>query len=175
MQTPHANGRHNDARDDERTVDENDLDTEQRGERAALEPVAEALRVAGFYAYIALDAENRWAVACDTDEGRIDVRVGNDGYELDVWDTSPGLFLEEEDERRRGAQERLARVSLPALARGYLLPNQEVWWDEADHGVGLRLRGTLPFNARDQIPEIARRSLAELNELIAFIEQKLWE
>lgn len=175
MQIPHANGRHDDPHDDGRATGDSDSDGEQRRGRASLEPVAEALRAAGFYAYIALDAENRWAVACDTDEGRIDVRFGEEGYELDVWDTSPGLFLEEEDERRRGAQERLARVSLPALARGYLLPNQEVWWDEADQGVGLRLRGTLPFSARDQIPEIARRRLAELNELIAFIEQQLWE
>lgn len=137
--------------------------------------MAELLRSDGFYAYLTLDDENRWVVACDTDEGRIDVRIDPEGYDLNVWDTSPGLFLEEEDERRRAALERLARVSLPALARGYLQPGQEVWWDEPFHGVGVRLRSRLPFSARDQLGSLARHRLADLNQLIAFVERKLWE
>jgi len=143
--------------------------------REALEPVADILRDAGFYAYITLDAENRWSVACDTEEGHVDVRVGEDGYELDVWDTSPGLFMDEENERRREAMERLARVSLPAIARGFLEPNQEVWWEEAEHGVGVRLRFQLPFSLREQIGRIAKERLAELNEVITLVETRLVE
>lgn len=146
-----------------------------RDDRAALTPVAEILRAAGFYAYTAIDAESRWTVACDTDEGHVDVRVGDDGLDLEVWDTSPGLFWEEEDERRRAARERLARVTLPALARGHLAPNQEIWWDEADHGIGARLRVQVPFALQGRLGAIARQHLAELNDLIAFVEAKLFE
>lgn len=144
-------------------------------ERAVLRPVAVALEAAGFYAYLTLDQEARWMVASDSELGRVDVRVGRDGYELAVWDVSPGLFLEEEDERRRVAQERLARVTLPALARGYLAANQEVWWDEELHGVGARLRLELPFAAQPHLGEIARQRLDDLNDLIAFVETKLSE
>lgn len=143
--------------------------------RHALEPVAAALREAGFYAYTTLDEENRWSVACDTDEGHVDVRLGADGYDLDVWDTSPGLFMEEENDRRREALERLARVSLPAIARGFLEPNQEVWWEEAEHGIGVRLRYHLPFALRDEIGRIAKERLARLNEVIAAVETRLVE
>ncbi|MDQ3548968.1 MAG: hypothetical protein M3439_09130, partial [Chloroflexota bacterium] len=58
--------------------------------RIALEPVVGIFRDAGFYAYRTLDDENNWCVACDLEEGHIDVRIGDDGYELDVWATSPG-------------------------------------------------------------------------------------
>lgn len=150
-------------------------DDDARRLRHALEAVEAALRAAGFYAYITLDSENRWSVACDTDEGHVDVRLGADGYDLDVWDTSPGMFLDDEDERRRAARERLARVSLPALARGYLEPNQEVWWDETDRGVGARLRFQLPFALGDRIGDVAKQRLAELNALIALVETKLVE
>ena len=156
---------------DERLDDERD----RQAHRVALAPVADALRAAGFYAYVTLDAESRWSVACDTDEGRVDVRIGADGLDLDVWDTSPGLFAEEEDERRRPALERLARVSLPAIARGFLEPGQDVWWDEQEHGIGVRLRSHLPFTVQSGIGAIAKRRLAELNDLIAFVEQKLVE
>ena len=159
-----------------------DADHHERGElaeregpshRAALAPVADALRAAGFYAYVTLDAESRWSVACDTDEGRIDVRIGADGLDLDVWDTSPGLFADEEDDRQRIARERLARLSLPAVARGFLEPGQDVWWDEFEHGIGVRLRVHLPFTAQSGIGAIAKRRLAELNEVIALVESRL--
>ncbi|MDI3340832.1 MAG: hypothetical protein QJR03_09890 [Sphaerobacter sp.] len=143
--------------------------------RAVLEPVAAVLRAAGFYAYTTLDAENRWSVACDTDEGHVDVRVGDDGYELDVWDTSPGLFMDDENERRREARERLARVSLPAIARGLLEPAQDVWWDEGLHGVGVRLRCQVPFALRDEIGRIAKERLARLNAVIGEVEARLME
>ncbi len=150
-------------------------DDERPRERQALEPVARTLREAGLYAYLTLDAENRWAVAADTEQGHVDVRVGADGFDLEVWDTSPGLFWEEEDEARRAAQERLARVTLPSLARGYLGPGQEVWWDEADHGVGARLRTHLPFSAQPRLGEIVVAQFEALDDLLAFVETKLVE
>ncbi|HET9014720.1 MAG TPA: hypothetical protein VFN57_03950 [Thermomicrobiaceae bacterium] len=146
-----------------------------RDQQTALTPVAEVLRAAGFYAYVTLDAESRWSVACDTDEGHVDVRIGADGLDLDVWDTSPGLFAEEEDERHRAAQERLARVSLTAVSRGVLEPGQEAWWDEPEQGIGVRLRYHLPFTLQPDIGTIAKRCLAELNEVIALVEQRLTE
>ena len=154
---------------------EPDLPRENWDERAVLRPVLPAMEAAGFYAYLSLNQDGHWIVACDSELGRVDVGVGPDGYVLAVWDVSPGLFLEEEDERRRYALERLARVSLPALARGYLSAGQEVWWDEELHGVGARLRFELPFAAQPRLGEIARDRLNDLNELIAFVETKLSE
>ena len=153
-------------------VDEERLWTDQR---SALEPVRAVLEEAGFYAYRTIDQSSRPVVACDTEAGHVDVRIGADGLVLEVWATSPGLFLEEEDLRRRAALERLARISMPALARGMLGPGQEIWWDEADHGVGARLREELPFAARERLGGIARRRLAELNDLIALVETRLAE
>jgi hypothetical protein len=144
-------------------------------DREELRPVIEALSALGLYAYMTVDERSRWTVACDTDLGRIDVRVGFDGLDLDVWDTSPGLFWEEEDERRREGLERLARVSLPAVARGLLDATQEAWWDEADHGVGVRVHHELPFALRDRVGDIAREQLRILNDAIALLERRLVE
>ncbi len=148
-------------------------DTLSNRQRAALEAIAESLRRDRWYAYLTLDQENRWIVACDAEEGHIDVRIGADGFDIDAWATSPGLFWDEEDERHRVAKERLARISLPAIARGILYPNQETWWDEADHGVGARVRHQLPFSTQERLSQFARTYLAELNDLIAVIETKL--
>lgn len=142
-------------------------------DRDALRPVIDVLKGLGLYAYMTVDDQSRWTVASDTDMGRIDVRVGADGFDLDVWDTSPGLFWEEEEERKREALERLARVSLPAVARGFLSSAEEAWWDENDHGVGVRVHHELPFALRDQIGAIARQQLIILNDTIALIERRL--
>jgi hypothetical protein len=144
-------------------------------DREALQSVLEELTAAGLYAYITVDDMSRWTVASDTEFGRIDVRVGADGYELDVWDTSPGLFWEEEEDHRREAFERLARVSLPAIARGMLDAGQEAWWDETDHGIGVRVHCELPFARREQIAAIAERQLEILNDTIALLERRLVE
>ncbi len=142
-------------------------------DREELRPVIDALSELGLYAYMTVDEQSRWTVACDTDLGRIDVRVGADGLDLDVWDTSPGLFWEEEDDRRREGFERLARVSLPAVARGFLNASEEAWWDDTDHGIGVRVHQELPFALRDRIGEIARQQLIVLNDAIALIERRL--
>lgn len=153
-----------------------ELDDRLNGrQRAALEAIAESLRRDRMYSYLTLDRENRWIVACDAEEGHIDIRIGADGFDIDAWATSPGLFWDEEDERHRIAKERLARISLPAIARGFLHPNQEIWWDESDHGVGARVRHQLPFSTQEQLSRFAHTYLAELNDLIAFVETKLVE
>jgi hypothetical protein len=154
-------------------VNANPPDEQPAGRRSALRPVLDLLNQSGFYAYSTVDHESRWIVACDTELGRIDVRLGVDGYRLDVWDTSPGLFLEEENGQRREAMERLARVSIPAIARGFLSEEQEIWWDEETRGVGARIKTELPFAAQLNLAEIARARLLELNDLIAFVEQRL--
>lgn len=141
--------------------------------REALRPVVELLRRGGFHAYLTLGSENEWSVACDTDQGRVDVRIGADGLQVDVWDTSPGLFWDEQDERRRMVRERLARISLPAVARGLLEPGAEAWWDEHDHGVGLRLRVQVPFSAQHLLVSILEEMLARLNADLAQLERRL--
>lgn len=148
---------------------------ERSGDRAVLRPIIAELAALGFYAYLTVDEASRWTVASDTEFGRIDVRVGSDGIDLEVWDTSPGLFWEEDEDHRREALERLARVSLPAVARGILAPSQHAWWDEGDHGVGVRIHYELPFALREQIGAIAVRQLDELNDTIAQLEQRLVE
>jgi hypothetical protein len=141
--------------------------------RIALEPVVDIFRDAGFYAYRTLDDENNWCVACDLEEGHIDIRIGDDGYELDVWATSPGLFIEEEDTRRRHALERLARVSLPGIRRGLLEENQTIEWDENERGLTLRSRFILPFSINERMPSVALQQLGELNDALSVIERRI--
>src|SRR3954453_7419610 len=87
--------------------------------REALAPVRDALEAAGFYAYGTIDEENCWVISADDEAGHVDVRVGPDRYQLDLWGTSPGLFSEEENDFRRRAMERLARMSIPAVRQGF--------------------------------------------------------
>jgi hypothetical protein len=161
--------------DVDRAEQQRDEIIQRLGDREALKPVIAELAAAGFYAYMTVDDMSRWTVASDTEFGRIDVRIGSDGFDLDVWDTSPGLFWEEEEDHRREAFERLARVSLPAVARGVLNAGQRAWWDDGDHGVGVRVHHELPFSMREQIGDIARRQLEVLNDTIALLEQRLVE
>ncbi len=149
--------------------------------RTALQPIVEVLRSAGYWAYPLYGDDGRWLVACDTEAGRIDVRIGDDGYLVDVWDVSPGLFFEEEDERRRIVRERLARMTLLRLAetirRSPLEPGEELlsdlWWDENEHGIGVRLSLGIPFSASGRLPAIVAGLLEQLNALIARIEARL--
>jgi hypothetical protein len=151
-----------------------------RETRAALEPVVSILRQAGFWAY-PLYGDEGWLVACDTESGRIDVRIGTDGYLVEVWDVSPGLYFDEEDERKRVVKERLARLTLSRLVETIrhapvtdterLL--REAWWDEAAHGVGLRIGLEIPFNASASLPELVTDLLERLNELLERLEERL--
>jgi hypothetical protein len=137
--------------------------------REALAPVRDALERAGFYAYGTVDEENRWVISADDEAGHVDVRVGPDGYQLELWGTVPGLFSEEENDFRRRAMERLARMTIPAVQQGFLAPNQAAWWDETEGGPGARIRYDLPFTAADQTGTFARERLPELEKLLDFI------
>jgi hypothetical protein len=141
--------------------------------RAALAPAHDSLERAGFYAYGTVDAENRWVISADDEAGHVDVRLGADGFEIDLWTTSPGLFADEENDFRRRAMERLARMSLPAIQQGFLQAHQAAWWDEVDRGPAARLRYQVPFTAADQIGAFARARLPDLEQLLSFIETQV--
>jgi hypothetical protein len=137
--------------------------------RETLAPVRDALERAGFYAYGTIDAENRWVVSADDEAGHVDVRVGPDGYQLDLWGTIPGLFSEEESDYRRRAMERLARMTIPRVQQGFLAPNQAAWWDDTEGGPAARIRYELPVTAAAQTGAFAREHLPELEKLLDFI------
>jgi hypothetical protein len=137
--------------------------------REALAPVRDALERAGFYAYGTIDEENRWVISADDEAGHVDVRVGPDGYQLEIWSTVPGLCCGEENVCRRRAMERLARMTIPAVQQGFLASHQSAWWDETEGGPGARIRYDLPFTAADQIGTFARERLPELEKLLDFI------
>lgn len=141
--------------------------------RIALDPIVQTFREQGIYAYGTVDDENRWCVAADLEAGHIDVRIGLDGFELDVWATSPGMFVEEENPRRRHAMERLVRVSIPGIQRGYLDENHLLTWDDAESGIALRKSVALPFAVDDRLPDIAMTQLEELNQTLTYLENRL--
>jgi hypothetical protein len=141
--------------------------------REALAPVRDALEQAGFYAYGTVDEENRWVVSADDEDGHVDVRVGEDGYQVELWATSPGLFSEEENDFRRRARERLARMSIPAIQQGFLAPHQSAWWDETEGGPAARIRYELPFTRAADAGLFVRERLPELEQLLTFIQTQV--
>jgi hypothetical protein len=141
--------------------------------RLMLERVVDTLTSAGYYAYPHIDEQNRWTVSADTEEGHVDIRLGGGVYILEAWDTSPGLFWEEENERRFYALERRARIVMPAIARGLVNDSQEIWWDEHEHGVGARISVLVPFEQITSIPGHSQRLLASLNDLLGEVERRL--
>lgn len=145
------------------------LDEDQQ----SLEPVRQALRVDGFWAYGTIDEQNRWSVAIDDELGRVDVRIGKDGYELELRASSPGLYADDESPWRRQARCRLARLQIPRIARGFLGEHQHASWDEVEEGVAVSETVELPFQRRDDIPTFIRTRLPELESLVAEIERQL--
>lgn len=141
--------------------------------RAALEPVKLSLKEAGFYAYEMVDDQQRWTVAADAEEGRVDVRVGADGYNVVLWASSPGMYADEENAFRRRAQERLARMTLPNLVRGFLSPHQDATWDETEAGVAVTLTYELPFSRAADVGRFVRETFPELDELLTFVETRV--
>jgi len=141
--------------------------------RRALAPVQRSLAEAGFYAYGTVDDANRWTIAADDEAGRIDVRVGDDGFDVELWASSPGLYADDENEFRRRARERLARITLPNIARGFLQTHQSASWDEVDHGIAVRLHYQLPFTRGDDIGQFVRQRLPELEKLLTFVESQV--
>ena len=141
--------------------------------RRALEPVQRSLTDAGFYAYGTVDDANRWTIAADDEAGRIDVRIGADGFEVELRASSPGLYAEEENDFRRRALERLVRITLPNIVRGFLQPHQSAAWDEVDQGIAVRLIYELPFTRSDDIGPFVRAKLPELDDLLTFVESQV--
>lgn len=141
--------------------------------RKALVPIQQSLTAAGFYAYGTFDDQHRWTIAVDDEAGRIDVRIGSDGFVVELWASSPGLFADEENEWRRRAQERLARMVIPNIADGQLLPHQSATWDAVDHGVAVRLTYELPFTRSETIGAFVRERLPELDEVLTFVESRV--
>ncbi len=142
-------------------------------DRIALDPVRESLKAADFYAYGMLDDQNRWSIAVDDEAGRANVRIGDDGYEVELWSSSPGLYADEENEWRRKSRARLARLMLPNIARGQLESHQKVMWDEVDEGVSVSETYELPFNRTGDLGEFVRSHLPELETLLGKIEAQL--
>jgi hypothetical protein len=149
-----------------------DVDIVERDKRA-LEPVRESLRAAGFYAYNTYDDQQRWTVAVDDELGRIDVRVGMDGYHIEFWGSSPGMFADEENEWKRRTQQRLVRIMLPNIARGHLGEHEHVQWDEVDQGIAVRIAYELPFTRAEQIGAFVRSHLPELEDLLTKVESQI--
>ena len=142
-------------------------------QQTALAPIVGIFRAAGIYAYGTYDDQNRWCVACDVEEGHIDVRIGDDGYEMDAWATLTGMYVDEENTRRRHALERLARVSIPAIQRGILDDTEQLHWDDVEKGIALRKTIQLPFATTEMLPRIAMDQLHDVNETLLFLARQI--
>lgn len=142
-------------------------------DRLALAPVLESLKQAGFYAYGTLDDQSRWTIAVDDELGRVDVRVGDDGFHIVLQMSSPGLYADEDNIWRQRSRARLARISIPRIARGFLEPHQSAMWDEVDEGVAVSEHFELPFNRAADVGEFVREQLPKLESLLELIEREL--
>jgi hypothetical protein len=142
-------------------------------DRLALAPVLESLKEAGYYAYGTLDDQIRWTIAVDDEIGRVDVRVGDDGFHVVLQMSSPGLYAEEENIWRQQSRNRLARITIPRIARGYLQPHQTATWDETEEGVAVTEHYELPFNRAADIGGFVREHLPQLEDLLTLIEREL--
>lgn len=142
-------------------------------DQIALRPVLQSLKDAGYYAYGTLDENNEWTIAADDELGRIDVRVGQDGFEVVLWMSSPGLYADEESPWKQASRSRLARISIPRIARGFLEPHQTASWDEVDQGVAVSEHYELPFTRAADIGTFVRQQHPLLEELLTTIERQL--
>jgi hypothetical protein len=142
-------------------------------DREALAPARESLVRAGYYAYGMISEDHRWTIAVDDELGRADVRIGDDGLEVVLTATSPGLYAEEESDWRRSSRARLARISLPNITRGFLEPNQVARWDDVEEGVAITETWQLPFTRSDDIGTFVRDNLPRLSDILTTIESQL--
>lgn len=151
-------------------LDPNDLIAR---DRLALEPVLASLRDAGYYAYGTLDDQSRWTIAVDDELGRVDVRVGADGFDIVLSASSPGLYADEENIWKRGSRNRLARITIPRVANGFLEPHQSAWWDDVEEGVAVSELYQLPFNRAPDVGRFVQQQLPHLEDLLTLIERQL--
>lgn len=155
--------------------DSDDLlpDESMARDQKALQPVLQSLKEAGYYAYGMVNETNVWTIAADDELGRIDVRVGRDGFEVVLWMSSPGLYADEESPWKQSSRARLARIALPRIARGFLEPHQTATWDEVDQGVAVSEHYELPFTRAADIGAFVRENHPKLEELLTLIERQL--
>lgn len=142
-------------------------------DRRALEPVLQSLKDAGYYAYGMVNEHNVWTIAADDEIGRVDVRVGQDGFEVVLWMSSPGLYADEESPFKQSSLARLARIALPRISRGFLEPHQTATWDEVDQGVAVTEHYELPFTRAGDIGQFVRENHPKLEDLLSTIERQL--
>lgn len=142
-------------------------------DRLALTPVRQSLVDAGFYAYGMLDDQNRWSIAVDNELGRVDVRVGDDGFDIVLWVSSPGLYADEENIWRRTSRARLARMTMSRITKGFLEPHQTAVWDEVEEGIAVSEHYQLPFTRSGDIGAFVRENLPKLETMLETIERQL--
>lgn len=141
-------------------------------DRLSLDPVKASLIDAGFYAYGMIDDTNRWTIAVDDELGRVDVHVGDDGLDILMTVSSPGLFADEESDWRRASKARLARIQVGRISRG-LDPHQRAFWDDVDEGIAVSERYQLPFTRSGDVGAFVREQLPQIEELLERIERQL--
>ncbi len=141
--------------------------------RALLVPVKASMEAAGFYAYSTINQDQRLEVASDDEEGRFDIWVEGETYVITLWASSPGLFMDEENQWRRRAMERLARITIPRVAEGQLADHQQAMWDEDDRGVAVRLTFRLPLARAVDVGPFIRSRIPELNEVLEYVERQV--
>jgi|GEM_PF-442336 len=156
----------------------NDLDDLEPGDiiardRLSLAPALASLKEAGYYAYGTLDDQSRWTIAVDDELGRVDVRVGDDGFEIVLSMSSPGLYADEENIWKRRSRSRLARMTIPRIARGFLEPHQSAKWDEVEEGVVIFEHYQLPFNRAGDIGKFVRTEHPRLEAVLTLFERQL--
>jgi type II secretory pathway component PulJ len=142
-------------------------------DQQTLETVRQSLRQAGYWAYGTIDESNRWSIAVDDELGRVDVRIGRDGFEIQIRAESPGLYAEEDSPWRRQSRARLARLQIPRIARGFLEPHQAAAWDETIEGVVVTETVEMPFQRAEDISAFIRDRLPEIENLVTMIERQL--
>ena len=142
-------------------------------DKEALEEVRGVLKAADFYAYGRLDDQSRWCISVDDEVGRADVRIGDDGYEIELVASSPGLYADEESDWRRASRARLARIAVSNMSKGLLESHQRAWWDETEEGVAVSETWQLPFVRTGDIGTFIREHLAPLEALLTSLESRL--
>ena len=142
-------------------------------DRKALEPALQSLKDAGYYAYGMVNEHNIWTIAADDELGRIDVRVGRDGFEVVLWMSSPGLYADEESPWKQSSRSRLARIAIPRIARGFLEEHQTASWDEVDQGIAVTEHYELPFTRAGDIGQFVREQHPKLEDLLSTIQREL--
>jgi len=142
-------------------------------DRLALEPVLASLKDAGYYAYGTLDDQNRWIIAVDDELGHVDVRVGDDGFDIVLSMSSPGLYADEDSYWTRRSRNRLARITIPRIARGFLEPHQDAHWDEVEEGIAVTEQYQLPFNRAADVGRFVREHHPHLENVLTRIEREL--